>query len=340
MPERILIFQTAYLGDVVLTTSLVGAVAARFPNAKIDLVVQPAWAPIVAHHPRVSRVITFDKRGAERGAAGTWRFARRIRKEAYDLALCPHPSFRSGLILRLARIPERVGHAGVPSSIFMTARAPRDKSRHEVIRQLALMAPLGGSIDDPPPLRIEVDPSIDVTSLLLRFGVPADARLAGLHPGSVWATKRWLPERFAEVGQELSRRVDRVLVFSGPGEEALSASIAHEIGDAAIDLGGRLKIAELCAVMSRLSLLVTNDSGPMHIAAALGVPIVAVFGSTVPALGYGPWTERKRIIETELICRPCGPHGRDRCPLGHFRCMREIAAADVVRACDELLEAS
>ncbi len=336
MPDvhQILIFQTAYLGDVVLSTPLIAATRKRFPQAAIDVVVQPAWAPIVNHHPDIRHVIAFDKRGAVKGPGGTWRFAALLRGKRYDLVFCPHPSFRSALILRLAQIPARVGFHDSSGSFFFTRKVRRDKDLHEVHRVLSLIEAFG-PLDGEFLPKVHLPQDLDADRLCKKLGIRA-GNLAGLHPGSVWATKRWPEESFTALAQNLGRKFDQVLVFGGPGETDLSARIAENAGENVYDLGGKLNLEELGAVLSRLSCFVTNDSGPMHMAAAFNAPVVAIFGSTVPKFGYTPFNTKSRIVEVDFDCRPCGPHGFDACPQKHFRCMKDITVDMALAACDDI----
>lgn len=336
-PSRLLVFQTAYLGDVVLTTPLVAALRRAYPDGVIDMVVQPAWAAVVRHHEALNEVLAYEKRGAHRGPRGLLAFARLLRARRYDVVLCPHPSLRSALTLAAARIPVRVGFSDSAGAFLFTHRVRRDTSAHEVRRVMSLVTALGQDPEPIPPARVALDPAVDEVALIARLGLSRDARFVAIHPGSVWATKRWTAEGFGAVGRELAREFERVVVLGGPGEEAVARSVAKEIGEAALDVSGRLTLPELCVLLARAALLVTNDSGPMHIAAAHGVPVVAVFGSTVPALGYAPWGTRSRVVEIDLDCRPCGPHGHRACPRGHFRCMKDISPDMAWAACMDLL---
>ncbi|MCC6159260.1 MAG: lipopolysaccharide heptosyltransferase II [Deltaproteobacteria bacterium] len=338
-PSRLLVFQTAYLGDVVLTTPLVAALRRAYPDAVIDMVVQPAWTDVVRHHEALNDVLAYDKRGAHRGPRGLLRFARMLRDRRYDVVLCPHPSLRSALTLAAARIPVRIGFADSAGALLFTRRVRRDTSAHEVRRVMSLVSALDLDLDPEPipPARVALDPAVDGAALMGRFGLAPERPFAAIHPGSVWATKRWTAEGFGAVGRDLARTFERIVVLGGPGEESVAGEVANGTGDAALDVSGRLKLPELCALLARAALLVTNDSGPMHIAAAHGVPVVAIFGSTVPALGYAPWGTRSRVVEIALDCRPCGPHGHRACPRGHFRCMKDISPDMVTAACMDLL---
>jgi len=329
--------QTAYLGDVVLSQPLWTALKRTSPDCRVDVLVQPQWAPLIEHDPDINQVIRFDKRGAQRGWRGLRRMARQLRAEQYDVAFCPHPSFRSALLLRLAGIPARIGFDDSAGAGFFTQVVRRDRALHEVDRVLSLLAAIGvrpADQDRAPKLFVDREKA---EAQLARLGIQPGARFVCAHPGSVWATKRWPPEGFAAVLSDLADDGFAPVILGGADDVVEANQVQDHCRTLPINLVGRLALPDLALLLFRASLLVTNDSGPMHIAGALGTPVVAVFGSTTPALGYGPVGSRSRIVEHPLPCRPCGPHGRRRCPLDHFDCMRRIGAEQVTASCRELL---
>jgi heptosyltransferase-2 len=335
--KRALVVQTAFLGDVVLSQPLWAAIKRTWPDCRVDALVQPQWAPPIEHDPDINRVICFDKRGAQRGWPGLRRMARQLRAEQYDAAFCPHPSFRSALLLRLARIPARIGFDDSAGAGFFTQVVRRDGALHEVDRVLALLAAVGvrpADQDRAPKLFVDQEKAEEK---LAQLGVAPGTRFICAHPGSVWATKRWLPEGFAAVLSNLADDGFALVILGGVDDVVEANQVQDRCRTLPINLAGQLALPDLALLLSRASLLVTNDSGPMHIAGALGAPVVAVFGGTTPALGYGPVGSRSRIVEQPLPCRPCGSHGRRRCPLDHFDCMRRISAEQVTAACREVL---
>ena len=332
---RILVFQTAYLGDVVLTTPLLKTLKKRIPSAYVACAVQPAWAPVLENSGMLDKIITFDKRGVDTGAIGTLRLAMSLRKERFDVALCPHPSFRSGLILRLAGIPRRVGFETSSGRMFFTETLPKNEKEHEVRRVLSLAKALGISDDDfVDQPSVSPDPNLDADAILERLGIePGRFGLVGVHPGSVWATKRWLPEGFSSVCKAIARRGFTVLVFGNDEERPLVTQVVEGADTERVVPCTGLTLPELIAVINRLALYITNDSGPMHVACALGIPVIAIFGSTVPDQGYAPYCEHAAVVETKrLDCRPCGPHGHDSCPLDNFLCMKNVHPESVLLA--------
>ncbi len=317
-----LVVQTAFLGDVVLTTPLLAALAAR--HGPVDVVTTPGAAPLLETHPAVANVIRYDKRGAERGLAGIWRLGRRLHQRGYARVVLPHRSWRSAALALLSGAPERIGFAGGPAARSYTRRVPRVERGHEVERLLAL----AGSTDAPPAVRLELtgDDRAEADAWLRERGLTPG--FVALAPGSIWGTKRW-PGYAA-----LAMAVDAPLVVvGGPEDAALADAIVAAAPGRAHSAVGALGLRASAAVIARAAVLVTNDSLPLHLATAVGTPIVALFGPTVPAFGFGPRGPRDRVVEhPSLVCRPCSSHGPQTCPLGHHRCMRDLSVESVVAA--------
>lgn len=336
--RKAVVLQTSFLGDSLLTLPLLRRLKESLPGATLAVVTLPKHADVFRGSQWVDEVILDDKRGAHGGPAGPWRIAAELKAKGFDLAVIPHRSFRSALVAWLAGIPRRVGFAASAGRFLLTDAVPFAWLTHDLERNLALARPLGG---DAAPSAGEARyvapaaPSPKLEKALAQAGVPAGARLAGVHPGAAWATKRWLPERYAELCRRLAADGLTPVLVGGPGDAALGAEIAQASG--AKDLTGKTDLADLQALMGRLSLFVTNDSGPMHLAAAAGVPVVAVFGATTRELGFFPYGAGHRVVEADLACRPCGLHGAKECPEGHFLCMRLLTTDMVHAACRSAL---
>jgi heptosyltransferase-2 len=326
-PGGTLVVQTAFLGDVVLTTPLLAALARRF--GPVDVLVRPVAEPLVETLPSVREALTYDKRGREAGLAGWRRMASRLARRRYARAFLPHRSTRSGLLAWWAGIPERIGFADAGGRWFYTTRVPRPTDRHEAERLLAL----AGSTADAAPIHLAIteDDRAAAYAWLASHGI-GDGFVA-LAPGSVWATKRWTA--FPELIKLLK---GRVVVLGGPEDQAIAQTLIDAAPDRVASAVGELPLRVSAAVLERAGVVVTNDSAPLHLASATGTPTVAIFGPTVPAFGFGPRAPRAAIVErTDLVCRPCSPHGPERCPLGHHRCMREIPATAVRDAIHQLV---
>jgi heptosyltransferase-2 len=328
---RILVVQTGFLGDVILTTPLLAALRRHDPEAEITMLVTPSAVPLVRAHPALDHVIVDDKRGADRGLRGLVGLVGRLRAGGYTVAVAAHKSIRTGMALRAAGIPRRVGFTTAPAARFYTDRVERPLDRHDRDRLLGLLAPLGiaaGADAAPPALGIDADAAARAADLLAPLA--AGRPLAAVCPGSAWRTKRWPMAAFAGLVRRLEADGYRCLVLGAPDEAALTAAVVRAAA-AGVDLGGRTDLPLLAAIMERAAVAVTNDSAPMHVATAMGTPQVAVFCATVPAQGYGPLGPRAVVVERDLACRPCGRHGGERCPRGTDDCM-ELVTVDEVHA--------
>jgi heptosyltransferase-2 len=327
-----LVIQTAFLGDVLLTTPLLSVLAER--HGPLDVVTTPGAVPLLETHPAVRRVLPFDKRAADRGAAGVRRLARRLRAERYETAYLPHRSLRSALLARLAGVPRRVGYRSGWRVLYTETRC-RPAAGHEIDRLLALA--------DAAP-RHQIMPSLQLTAADVA-GAEAFLRMAGiaapflaLAPGSIWGSKRW--PHYGALARGLIERMPLVLV-GGPEDRPLGDTIIREAvggspAGAMANAAGRLTLRQSAALIERAGVLVTNDSAPLHLAQAVGTPTVAIFGPTVPAFGFGPRGPRDVVVDMEgLACRPCSAHGPRACPLRHHLCLQALPVEDVLHAIEE-----
>lgn len=331
---KLLVVQTSFLGDVVLTTPLLTALRQRLRPRELVVLVRRDAAALLGGHPDVDRVLVDDKHGRDAGVAGAWRVARRLRAERFDLVVSPHRSLRTALVLAAAGIPRRIGFTGARGAWLYHARVPRDPRAHDVRRNLGLLAAFG-DVPEPPPLHLPVDSAAARRVAALVPDGPEP--LVGMAPGSVWPTKRWTVEGFAALARALVAEGARVVLVGGPDDVARCTAVAAAAGAGVRSLAGRTELAELVALVDRLALLVANDSAPMHVACAREVPVVAVFCATTPALGYGPWGRRTAVVEADLACRPCARHGGRHCPRGTEDCMRLVPATAVLAAARALL---
>lgn len=321
----VIVIQTAFLGDVVLTTPLLEALAAQ--HGPVDVVTTPGAAALIETHPAVHRVIRHDKHGTARGIRGVLELAAAIRAGGYTRAYLPHQSWRSGLAALLAGVPERIGFADAPARWSYTHRVKRPDDRHETERMLALAGATGPAR---PTLGLTLADHGAAIAWLETHGVGSP--FVVLAPGSVWGTKRW--GKYPALAAALQHDV---VVIGGPEDAALADEIVAA-SPRAHSAVGLLPLRGSAALLSRAAALVTNDSLPLHLAQATATPTVAIFGPTVPAFGFGPTGPSDRVVEVDgLACRPCSRHGPMRCPLGHHRCMLDLDVLRVVAALNAAL---
>ena len=329
-----LVIQTSFIGDTVLTTPLLAQLANRGP---VDVVTTPASAALLAHHPAVRTVIAYDKRGADRGLGGFLRLARRLRAGGYETAFLAQGSLRSAGLALVAGIGARIGFATSSGAWLYTRRVPYRDDLHHAARLLQLARPNGREAT-PDELRPSLAPGdaerVAVDALLREQGIAPGDALVALAPGSVWGTKRW--PYYPELAATLAS-IAHVVVVGSASDSPLAAEIRRAAPDA-VDATGRLSLLASAELLRRCALLVTNDSAPEHLASAMETPTVALFGPTVPAFGFGPLATRSAVLGLDdLACRPCDRHGPARCPLGHHRCMRDLAPAVVAERVRALL---
>jgi heptosyltransferase-2 len=339
--QKVLVLQTSFLGDTVLTLPLISEIKRRFPTSHLTLMCGPLAAELLQDHPNIDAIVVDDKKGADKGLGGLWRKGKLLRRQGYTMALSPHKSLRSALLLYFGRIPYRVGFWQSKGWFLFNARVTRKTGGHDVERTLSILQSFGIAPEDcQRALNLPcTDESRDsVARLLDSLSITPDRLLIGISPGSVWPTKRWSISGFAGLIRLLKEQYPcEVLLFGGPEDVAVAAAIQELCGHAAIDLAGKVDLRRLPAALSACRILVTNDSAPMHIAVACNVPTVAIFCATTPALGFYPYTANAIVVEKDLHCRPCGSHGGRRCPLGTENCIRLISPEQVFSAVQELL---
>lgn len=327
-PLRICLLQTAFLGDCVLTLPLLKKLREAFPEAAVTVVTRPETAGIFSASGLAAEIIEDRKKTAPR-LAEFGRLAGELRARGFDAAIVPHRSLRSALLAWRAGIPVRVGFSSSAGAFLFTHKVPFSWLLHDVERNLALLSPLAENLASAFP------------GLRGAAGVPyspGDRVTAGINAGSAWHTKRWPAEKWGRLVRKLAAaRGGKVLLVGGPGEKEWNAEIERLAGpENCLNLTGRTTMPELMEAIRPLKVFISNDSGPMHIAVALGVPAVGIFGPTTRELGFFPYGPRNRVVETPLACRPCALHGSAKCPHGHFLCMRLLTVEEVFKASQEV----
>src|SRR6185295_19337262 len=339
--NNVLVLQTSFLGDMVLTLPLITEIRRRFPVKKLSLMCTPLGQELLQDHPAIDEIIVDDKKKQHRGWRGLQTQAVMLQQQQFTIALTPHKSARTAYLLYRARIPQRIGFHQSKGWFLFHHRAERDPSRHDVERNLSVLEPLGVRVEDcVREIELVPRPEIDkqVGEKLRDLGVVDGKPAIGLNPGSVWPTKRWWVEGFTEfIGLANANLGGQGLLFGGPDDREIVEKLFHSCGGAAVNLAGKFSLRELPAAIGRCQVFVTNDSGPMHIAVARKVPTVAIFCATTPDLGFYPYSANAIVIQKPLACRPCTSHGGRRCPLAHENCIRQIRPQAVFAAVEKLL---
>ena len=330
--NRLLIRSVNWLGDAIMTTPAIDVIRRNFPQAEITLLANPLVSQLFQHFPALDRIITFDRSGTHGGVLGRLRLAGELRKEHFDAAIIFPNSFDSAFVPWLAGIPRRLGKNSDGRGLLLTERVSPRKLKaggHEVDNYLELLRSFGlqGQASKPH-LTTTVVEQQAAAARFSEAGISPDDFLLGINPGATFGSaKRWYPDRFAEAARRLSAAWGaKVVIFGGPGETDIAGEI-EQLLPGSLNLAGKTDVRQLMALIQRCNFFITNDSGPMHIAAAFDVPLVAVFGSTDHS-GTAPCSAHARIVRRDIPCAPCKLR---ECPTDH-KCMTAVTADDVVQA--------
>jgi heptosyltransferase-2 len=316
--SKILVIQTAFLGDVILATSVIEKLNQHYPESMIDFLLRKGNENVLANHSFLHEVLVFDKTSGK--YRNLLRLIAKIRKNHYDLVINLHRYASTGLITILSGASITAGFNKNPFSRFFSIRVKHSfKGVHEVERNHELIS----WMTDPGSLKPRIFPGVrNYEKVEVLKNVP----YLCLAPASVWFTKQFPAEKWVQLTDEIPGHLFVYLVGSsndrGLGEKIRLMSKNDKIRN----LCGELDILDTAALMESAVLNIVNDSAPMHIASAMNAPVCAIYCSTLPGFGFGPLSDRSYIIEKEenLYCRPCGIHGRSSCPESHFRCAMDI----------------
>ncbi|MBN1141037.1 MAG: lipopolysaccharide heptosyltransferase II [Deltaproteobacteria bacterium] len=332
--EKILVRLPNWIGDAVMSTPALGAVRAFFPQAEITVAAPPAVAELFRSHPYCDRIVVLGQGSAFPGLARWWAAAQALRRQRFDLAILFQNAISAAFLATLARCRRRIGYVTDGRGFLLTHRAPtpdRGRRLHQVHYYLEMLKHFGIG-DGKPILKLECTAE-EREWARNRLG---QGQWIAINPGAAYGeAKRWFPERFAQVADGLAREFGcGILLTGGPGEIRIGSDIEAAMESRPLNLIGQTTVRQLMALLSQSSLMITNDSGPMHIAAAFGVPLVAIFGPT-DHLTTSPWTDRAEIIREDFPCAPCL---KRKCPIDH-RCMKAVSAEKVLEKSRLLLAA-
>jgi heptosyltransferase-2 len=328
---KIMIRATNWVGDAIMALPALRAVRSRFPEAKIAIVARPYVADIYRDQQICDQLIHYDPRGTHAGLFGSERLATQLRALKFDVALLLQNAFDAAWLAWRARIPERIGYARDGRSFLLTKAVPVPRRgeipAHEKFYYLELVRRAGwlDSIPDEAFIRLNVpeEKRRSAEQFLSKSGVRRGVLRIAMGAGASYGSARcWPPARFAELANGLQSQTDAdIILFGTAAEAAVSNAIAAEMFRPPMDFTGKTAIADLPALLSQCHLFIGNDSGAMHVAGAVGLPVVAVFGPTDPD-GTAPVTPRCSIVQQRPYCSPCFLR---RCPTDH-RCMKDVTA--------------
>lgn len=325
---KILIIETAFIGDAVLSLALAEEIKRLRPDIEIHYLVAPASVSIMSHSPPVAFVHSFDKRGGDAGEAGINTIVDRLNRENFDAVFSVHESQRTAKVVSLLNTKYKIGSASAMHlSPYLTHSYPLPTKgrRTERITELARFF-----YKD---INRSTLPKLVFDTSLLPLVLRDTSNIVVLAPGSAWKTKKWVIDRFIDVGKELTKDGNTVVVIGSDEDRYTGEQIVLNIGRSAYTFAGTLDIVSSGAIISHSKLVIGNDSAPIHIATACGVRTVQIMGPTVQDFGFVAPSELGIVVEQEgLWCRPCNSHGGDACPIYTHECMTDIASEMVLNA--------
>lgn len=354
--SKIIIIDLLYLGDLLFATPFIRNLRKNYPQARIDMVVNSNFFSIIENNPYLDNIYAYDKKLS---IAESWQFARRLNNNNYDLGLNIHGNWRTALLLKIINPDYCAGFGGKGRGIFLDYKLQPAKGVHMVEAYLQFLRKMGlKQFDDRgPELTVNKQARRRMKELLaeniseVNSGKAKSSiskkiknnrknnmtdnscyRLIGFNTGGSWPTKRWTKSNFAGLADEFqAKEKNRVVFLGGPGDVERVQAIVNLMKTEPVIAAGKTTLKELAALTGKCDLVISGDSGPAHVAAAVGTPTLTIFGPS-DEKKYRPYGKNHKIIKTAIDCRPCGEH---QCRVGHHKCMTEIGVDDVYKLYNE-----
>jgi heptosyltransferase-2 len=330
---KILVINTAFAGDVILTLPMVQILNEYFPDSKISFLCIPGVSNILENNPAISEIITYDKKKKQKGILNFRKLIKDIQEKNFDLVISPHRSLRSTLISKYSKAKKTISFDISALSSKYTDRVVYKKNVHEIIRNLSLLVPLGINRTEllVPKLYPSENDLTAVDKLLSDFKIEAEEKFITIAPGSVWFTKAFPENKFANILRVLKDFHYKVVLIGGADDEGLCAKIKVLGKNMKVyNAAGKLSYLQSAELIKRSGVLLTNDSAPLHLANSVGTKVLAIFGATVPEFGFYPIGKNDKIFQVNgLKCRPCAIHGGNRCPVKTFDCMNKLNDSEI-----------
>lgn len=338
------VVQTAFIGDVFLSIPFLKRLKELYPNDKIIFVAKKGVADYLLNLKVIDELVTVNK-----GDKSSYREAiKKINLHHVQNVFCLHRSLRSALFSMQLKAKNKFGFSQGLNFLFFTETVKYLKAFPDAIRQMALLAPVDKITSDKIQQtdwsylnKANEDGAFTTIPEFFSMKVPIhpihQVKKIALFPGSVWQTKKWPINYYAELCEKLITVGYNIVLMGGPEEASLCEEIKAKNPKAEV-LAGKMKLVESIDFLKTCDLIIGNDSSPSHLGASVGTPVIAIFGPTTLDLGFRPWNDLSVVVENKtLTCRPCGPHGHQKCPLGHHKCMNEILPANVFQAAQKWL---
>ena len=335
---NILVIQTAFLGDAILTLPMIQELKKENSEIKLDVLAIPSTEKIFSSSPFVDDVIVIDKKGKHKSIKGLNNFIKELREKSYSKIYSPHRSFRSTYITFRLGVRETYGFDNSSLKYAYKNIVKYKQTDHEVQRNLEL---IGENTEDKswkisPEIIIDETEKEIVSALLSSNKI--DAKFIAVAPGSVWETKRYPKEYFGEVIKSLIAKNEKVVLIGGVNDKLICDEIAYNFNDRVKNFSGEFSITETIHLLRSAKLLITNDSAPTHMGMCADIPVLTIYCSTVPGFGFYPYNKKSKYLSYDkLVCKPCGIHGYRECPIQSFDCGYKLLPEDIHKEVEKML---
>jgi heptosyltransferase-2 len=339
--DRILVIQTAFLGDAILTLPMLKKLRESSPEAQIDVLAIPSTKEIISAAPYVDNIIIMDKKGKQKGIRALNKFLKELKANAYSKVISPHRSFRSAYITLRLGCNESYGFDNSSFRYAFKHLVKYEQKHHEVQRNLSLIRENVDADSWKIKPEISFDEAIEnninnfISNNNLRSG------FISIAPGSVWETKRYPKEKYIELIKLLTRNNETVVVIGSKDDLHLCNEITSNFGNKVINIAGNFSVVETICLLKHTKLLITNDSAPTHMGMCADIPVLTIYCSTVSGFGFYPYNDRSKYVSyDDLDCKPCGIHGYNECPVKTFDCGHKLIPEDLIAIADNMIRAN
>ncbi|MCH7972983.1 MAG: glycosyltransferase family 9 protein [Bacteroidetes bacterium] len=336
--QKILIIQTAFIGDAILTLPMIQKLKEQNKDAEIDVIAIPSTKEIFNSSPFVSKVIEIDKKKKHKGVISLFKFAKKLKSNNYTKIYSPHRSFRSAILTKLLAADESFSFSNSKLKFFYTNIITYKKSKHEVQRNLDLIS--FNYTDESwkiiPLLEINTSSKNKVNDFFVNL--KTKIKFAAIAPGSIWKTKKYPENYYAAVVKLLTADSFTVFLIGGKDDENLCNSISEKSGKQVISVAGKFTLTESIEFLKRMEILISNDSAPTHLGVCANIPVLTIYCSTVPNFGFYPYNKKSSFMSYDnLECKPCGIHGLHKCKIKTFDCGNFIKPVKVFMKIKDML---
>lgn len=339
LKEKILVIQTAFLGDAILTLPLIQKIKEIYSNSLITVLCIPSAKEVFANSSSVSEVIVYDKRGIDSSIFSYLRLVYKIRSKSFSTVISPHRSIRSTLIAYFSAAGKTIGFDSSDFSFLYKKQIQYQKSKHEVERNLSLLELdfLKNDWRVFPQLQIPTEVKNRIKVMLK---IANDKKIIAIAPGSVWRTKVYPVEYYIEIINMILPKNYFVVLLGGREDSELCDEISKNFSSNVESFAGKLSVLESLSLLTKCIAVICNDSAPTHLAMAAGIPALTIYCSTIPGFGFYPYNEKSKFVSyDDLPCKPCGIHGHQKCPVKTFDCAHKLKPELVFEKLKQILSA-